>query len=85
MCYKLAEAGYDTVHDVVDQVRVSHLGMDIECINIVQGFLDSACMFEIPDVVKSPMQLAMVTIVLLNGILDFFTSIQHMLVRFPPF
>ena len=64
---------------------VSHLSTDIVSINIVYVFLHSICLFEIIDLVKSPVQFIMVIMVLSNGIFDFFPSIKPMLVGFPPF
>ena len=85
MCHGLAEARGNTVQDDVDEVMVSQLGVDIESIDIVQGFLDSTCLFEITYLIKSPVWLIMVAIVFPNGGRDFSPSIQPMLVRFPPF
>ena len=85
MCHGLAEARGATIQDDVDHVVVSHLTIDIKSIDIIQVFLDSTCLFEITYLVKSPVQLIMVAIVLPNGGRDFSPSIEHMLVRFPPF
>ena len=54
VCHSLAEARGDTWQDDVDQLIVTHFGIDIESIDIVQVFLDSTCLFEITDLVKSP-------------------------------
>ena len=62
---------------------VGHLRTDIESIDIVQVFLHGTCLFEITDLVKSPMQLIMVTIVFPNGGCDLPPSIEPMLVRLP--
>ena len=85
MCHGLAEARGDTVQDDVDQVVVSHLGIDIQSINILQEFMDSTCLFQITDLVKSRVWLIVVAIVFPNGGRGFAPSIEPMLVRFPPF
>ena len=85
MCHSLARANGDTVQVDVDQLMFSYLGIDIKSIAIVQGFLDSTCLFEITDLVKSSGQLIMVTIVFPNSIFDLFSSIVSMLVGFPLF
>ena len=85
MCYSLAQAWGDTIQDDVHEIVVCCLDIDIESIDIVQVFLDSTCLFEIPDLVKSPVRLAMVALVFPNGILNFLPSIKPMLVRFPSF
>ena len=82
MRYGLAEGRGDTVQDDIDQVMISHLGIDIKSIDIVQVFLDSTCLFEISNLIKSPVWLIVVTIVLPNGFLDFFSSIEPMLIGF---
>ena len=85
MCHGLAEARGDTVQADIDEVMVGHLGVDIECINIVQVFLDSTCLFEITNLIKGSVRLIVVAIVLPNGVLDFRPNIKPVLVRFPPF
>ena len=85
MCHGLAEARGDTVEDDINEVMVSHLGVGIESIDIIQVFLDSTWLFEIADLVKSPVWLIVVAIVFPNDFLDFFSSIEPMLVGFPPF
>ena len=85
VCHGLAEARGDTVQDEVNEVMVSHLGVDIESIGIVQVFLHSTCLLKIPDLVKSPVWLAMVALVFPDSILNLLPSIEPMLVRFPPF
>ena len=77
------EARSDMVQDEVDQVVVSHLGIDMESINITQVFLDSTCLFEITDLVESSVWLIMVTILLPNGVLDLFPSIIPVCISFP--
>ena len=64
---------------------VGHLGIDIESIDIVHVFLHSTCLLEIPDLVKSPVRLIVVTILFPNGVRDFSPSIEPMLVRLLPF
>ena len=85
MCHGLAEAKDDTVQDDVDQVVVGHLSIDIKSIDIIQVFLDSTCLFEVTDFVKSPVWRIVVAIVFPNGGRDFSPSIEPMLVRLPPF
>ena len=60
---------------------VSHLGIDVKSIDIIQVFLDSTCLLEIAYLIKSPVWLVVVAIVLPNGVLDFSSSIEPMLVR----
>ena len=67
-CHGLEEARSNTVQDDVDLLIGSYLGIDIESINIVHVFLDSTCLLEITNPVRSPVQLVVVTIVLSNGI-----------------
>ena len=74
MCHGLAEAGCDTVQDDIDEVKVNHLGIDIESIDIMQVFLDSICLLEIANLIKSPVRLVVVAIVLPDGVLDLFPS-----------
>ena len=85
MCYGLAETRGDTVQDDVDEVLVSHLGVDIESMDMIQVFLHITCLLEITNLVKSPVQLVMVTIVFPNSILNLFPSMEPMLIGFPPF
>ena len=85
MCHGLAEARGDTVQDDINKMMVSHLGIDIKSINIVQVFLDSTCLLEITDLNKSPVPLVIVATVLPNSVLDLLPSIEPMLVGFPPF
>ena len=85
ICHGLAEARGDIVQDDIDEMIVSHLGIDIKSIDIIQVFLDSTCLFEITYLVKSPVRLIVVAIVLPNGVLDFSSTIEPMLVRPPPF
>ena len=85
MRYGLAKARSDTVQDDIDEVIVSHVGIDIEPIDVIWVFLHSTCLFEITYLVKSPVRLIMVAMVFPNGGCDFSASIEPMLVRFPPF
>ena len=64
---------------------VGHLGIYIESIDVVQVFLHSTCLFEVTDLVKSPVWLIVVGIVFPNGGRDFSPSIEPMLVRLLPF
>ena len=85
MGHSLAEARSDIVQDDIDQVVVSHFNIDIKSIDIIQVFLDSTCLLAITYLVKSPVRLVLVAIVLPNGVLEFFPSIEPMLVIFPLF
>ena len=85
VCHGLVEARDNTIQDNVDEVVVSHLGIDIESIDIVQVFLHSTCLLEIIDLIKSPVRLIVVSKVFPNSVCNFSTSIKPMLVRFPPF
>ena len=80
----LAEARGETILDNVDEVVVSHLGIDIESMDIVQVFLNSTCLVVITDLVKSPVWLIVVVIVFPNGACDFSPSIEPMVVRLLP-
>ena len=71
----LAEARGNTVQDDVDEVMVSQLGVDIESIDIVQGFLDSTCLFEITDLIKRSVRHIAVAIAFPNSIRDLFINI----------
>ena len=72
ICHGLVEANGDPVQDDVDELIVSHLSIDIESIDIIQVFLDSTCLLEITDLIKSPVWLAMVDIVFPYGIPNLF-------------
>ena len=85
MCYSLLEVRLNNIQDEVDYVVVSYLGIGIESIDMILVFLNSTCLFEISDLVKSPVWHVVVAIELPNGFLDVFTSIEPMLVAFPPF
>ena len=64
---------------------VCHVGINIKSIDIVQVFLDSTCLLEIADLVKSPVRLIVVAIVLPDGVLDLFPSSMPMSICFPLF
>ena len=85
MCHGRAEARGNSIQDLIDEVTVSHLGIDIESIDIIQVFLESTCLLEITYVVKSPVRLIVVTIGYSNDVLDLFPSIERILVGLPPF
>ena len=85
MCHGLAEARGDTVQDDIDEVIVHNLGTEIESIVVIEVFLNRTCLFEISDLVTSPVWLVVIVIVLLNALLNLFPSIESMLVGFPPF
>ena len=50
----LVEARSDIVQDDIDLMVVCYLGIEIESIDIVQVFLHYTCLFEITNLVKSP-------------------------------
>ena len=52
-CHGLAEAKGNSIQDDIDQMFVTHLGIDSQSMNIVQVFLDSAYFFDIPNLVKA--------------------------------
>ena len=54
LCHRLVESAGNTVQDDVDDILVSYLGIDIESIYIVLILLDSTCLFEIADLITSP-------------------------------
>ena len=85
MCNGLAEARCDTVQDDVHEVMVTHLGIDIESIDIVLVFSDCACLSEIPEFIESPIWLVVVIMVLSYGVLYCFLSIIPSPVSLPPF
>ena len=85
MCHGVVEARCDTVLDDVNEVMVRRLRIDIKSIDIVQVFLNPTSLLEIAELVTRPVWLAVVAIVLPNGLLDFFSSIEPVLVTFPPF
>ena len=64
---------------------VSHFGIDIKSINIVQAFLDSTHLFQIPDLVKSPVQVIVVAIVISDAVLDMFPDDIPAPIHSPPF
>ena len=64
---------------------IPSLHLKVSSINIVQVYLDSTCLFEIADLVKSPVWLLMVTIVFSHGILDLFLGSIPMSLSLPPF
>ena len=80
----LAVASGDTVEDDVDEVVVGHLGIDIESINIVQVIRHSSCLLKIADLLKSPVQLVVVTIVFPTSVCNFPLSVKSILVALPP-
>ena len=50
----LVKARCDTIQDDDNKMVVHHLGIDIDSIDMIQVFLDSASLFEITYLVKSP-------------------------------
>ena len=85
MYHGLADVRSDCISDGIDEVVVAYLSIAIESVNIVHVFLDTICLFDIPDLVQSPVCLIVVTIVLPCGIPDLFPSIKPMLIRCLPF
>ena len=85
MCHGLGEAKRDTVQDDIDEVMVSHLGIDIESIDIIQVFLDSTCLVGIPNLVKSPVWLVVVTILFPDSVFNLFPGSIPVPISFPPF
>ena len=83
-CYSLEEASVDTVQDVFYEIALCHFGINIVSINIVQTFLDSTCVVEITDLVKSPVWLIVVAIILSDSIFDLYLSSIPMAMCFPP-
>ena len=53
-CHGLAEERRDSVQDNINELIVYHFGIHNEFINIVQVFLNSTYLFEIINLVKSP-------------------------------
>ena len=82
MYHSLTDARGDTIENGVDLVMVCYLGIDIASIDMVQVFLYSTSLLEITYLVKSPVWLKVVTIVLSDGILDFFPNINLCLLDF---
>ena len=85
LCYDLVEARCDTMQDDIDQVVVSHRGIDIKSIDIVQVFLDSTCLSEITNLVKSLIWLIVASIVFPDSLLNLFPSGIRTPICSPPF
>ena len=85
VCDDLVEARSGTVQNNIIKFIVCHLGIDIESINIIQVFSNSTCLFEITDLVQSPMWLIVGMIVFLDGVLDGFPGIIPMSATLPAF
>ena len=85
VCHGLAEVRSDTVQDDIDEIMVRHLGIHSKPIDIIQVFLDSSCLPEITNLVQSPVWHVVVTIVLSNGIFNFYQGTIPEPVCFPPF
>ena len=85
MCHGLAETRGHTVHNDFNKVVVSHLGTDIESIDIVLVFLDSTCLSVITYLIKSPVLLAVVALVFPDGVLNLFSGIIPLSVSAPLF
>ena len=75
----------DTIQVDVDKVMVSHLGIDIESIDVVRVFLDSTCLLPITDLVETSVRLTVVNIVFPNSILDFLPCGIPVSTSFEPF
>ena len=85
VCHGLVEARGDTIPNDIDSLMVTYRGIDIKSINIVQVFLYSTCLFEITNLIKCPVWLAIVAIVFLYRILNLVSSSISVLCSFPPF
>ena len=72
MCHSLAQARYNAMQDDVDEEMVGHLDIDIESIDMIQVNLHSTCLFEVTNLVISPVWLVVVVIVLPGDDLDLF-------------
>ena len=66
MRHGLAEARNDATQDNANKVVVSHLGIYVESMDIIQKSLDNICLLEIPDLVKSSLWLIVVIILFSN-------------------
>ena len=64
---------------------VSHLGINIKSINIIQVFWNSTCLLEITYLVESALGLVVVTIIFSNDVLDFLLGSIPLPVSFQPF
>ena len=84
MRHGLAEARGDTIQHDVDQVMLSHLGIDVKSISKIEVFLDSTYLVEIAGLVKIPVPLVIVATIFPNGILDFLPGSIPVAVRFAP-
>ena len=73
------------MQDDVDKVMVSHIGIDIASIDIVQVFQDTTGLLEITNLVESPVRLIGVAIVCPNGVPDFLPGSIPVLISFPLF
>ena len=85
VCDGLAEACDDTFQGDIDQVIVLHLDIDIESIDIVKVSVNSIFLFEIPDLVKTPVWLVMVVIVFPYSLFDLFPAGIPVSISFPQF
>ena len=75
MCSSLAGSEVDTILEDVHEVMVYHLGTDIVSMGIIYLFRCSNCFVEIPDLLKSPVELIMIAIVFPVVVLDIFPGI----------
>ena len=80
-----AELSSNTVLADVAKAMVCHLEIDITSIDIVQVFLDSTCLPEIYDSVKSSVQLIVLAIPFPDSILNIFLIIISVPVCIPLF
>ena len=85
MYYSLVGARGDPVHNDIEQVVVSHLGRDIESINIVKVFVDSPCLPKMTELIENPVWFVVVPIIFPDSVLNFFQSSIPVPVSFPPF
>ena len=83
MCHGLAEATNDAVQNHVDLMVVCHVGINIKSIDIVQVFLDSTCLLDVTDFIKSPVWRTVVAIVVPDSALNLFPGIIPVSICFP--
>ena len=85
MYYRLLEPRSHPVQNDINNVVVCYFVMDIIYINIIEVFLDSACLLEITDLINSPVALVVVVVAYTNSVYDLFPYIDPMTAQFPPF
>ena len=83
--HNLAEARVDTVLDDVYEIVACYLDINIESIDIFEVFVNSTCLFEIANLIMSPVWLIVVVIVLSNGVCDLLPRSLPVPSSLPPF